>query len=89
MGDEANVASFVPSFEKDTASHLATQDLSQLKIDELTPLTPMIISRQATINIGIAPAREKEEESSLHENSVPLLTFFLLDCVPIQAQSVT
>jgi hypothetical protein len=30
----------------------ATQNLSTLKIDELTPLTPEVISRQATINIG-------------------------------------
>jgi hypothetical protein len=28
------------------------QDLSKLKIEELTPLTPDVISRQATINIG-------------------------------------
>lgn len=32
--------------------HLATQDLSKLDIDQLTPLTPEVISRQATINIG-------------------------------------
>lgn len=32
--------------------HLATQDLSKLDIDSLTPLTPEVISRQATINIG-------------------------------------
>eukprot|EP00039_Didymoeca_costata_P024309 m.9995 g.9995 ORF g.9995 m.9995 type:complete len:461 (-) comp4177_c0_seq1:563-1945(-) len=31
---------------------LAVQDLSKLKIEELTPLTPEVISRQATINIG-------------------------------------
>ena len=28
------------------------QDLSKLKVEELTPLTPEVISRQATINIG-------------------------------------
>ena len=28
------------------------QDLSKLKVGELTPLTPEVISRQATINIG-------------------------------------
>ena len=31
---------------------LAVQDLEKLKIDEITPLTPEIISRQATQNIG-------------------------------------
>lgn len=31
------------------------QDLATLNIEELTPLTPEVISRQATINIG-APA---------------------------------
>eukprot|EP00041_Stephanoeca_diplocostata_P006929 m.95913 g.95913 ORF g.95913 m.95913 type:complete len:461 (+) comp16624_c1_seq1:292-1674(+) len=33
--------------------HLATQDLSKLDIGELNPLTPEVISRQATINIGV------------------------------------
>lgn len=33
-------------------SKLKAQDLSTLKIDELTPLSPEVISRQATINIG-------------------------------------
>eukprot|EP00049_Salpingoeca_infusionum_P002295 m.55498 g.55498 ORF g.55498 m.55498 type:complete len:456 (-) comp11491_c0_seq2:504-1871(-) len=33
-------------------SGLAVQDLSKLDINALTPLTPEIISRQATINIG-------------------------------------
>jgi len=32
--------------------HLATQDLATLDINTLTPLTPEVISRQATINIG-------------------------------------
>jgi translation initiation factor 2 subunit 3 len=32
--------------------HLAVQDLSSLRIEDLTPLTPDVISRQATINIG-------------------------------------
>ena len=36
--------------EKQT--HLAVQDLSKLDITKLTPLTPEVISRQATINIG-------------------------------------
>ncbi|CAM1295479.1 eif2s3 (predicted) [Pycnogonum litorale] len=32
--------------------HLSKQDLSKLKVEELTPLTPEVISRQATVNIG-------------------------------------
>ena len=32
--------------------HLSVQDLRNLKIDELNPLTPEVISRQATINVG-------------------------------------
>eukprot|EP00128_Syssomonas_multiformis_P001877 Colp12_sorted_trinity150504_noHs@15289 len=32
--------------------HLMTQDLATLDISKLTPLTPEVISRQATINIG-------------------------------------
>jgi len=32
--------------------HLAKQDLSKLDVAELNPLTPEVISRQATINIG-------------------------------------
>merc|ERR1712137_83717 len=32
--------------------HLAKQDLSQLDVTKLNPLTPEVISRQATINIG-------------------------------------
>ena len=32
--------------------HLKVQDLAKLKLQELTPLTPEVISRQATINIG-------------------------------------
>lgn len=31
---------------------LAVQDLKKLDIEKLTPLTPEVISRQATINIG-------------------------------------
>ena len=32
--------------------HLSKQDLNKLDVAELTPLTPEVISRQATINIG-------------------------------------
>ena len=33
-------------------SHLAPQTLEGLNPEELTPLSPQVISRQATINIG-------------------------------------
>eukprot|EP01104_Vermistella_antarctica_P018961 TRINITY_DN7220_c0_g1_i1.p1 TRINITY_DN7220_c0_g1~~TRINITY_DN7220_c0_g1_i1.p1 ORF type:complete len:485 (-),score=127.85 TRINITY_DN7220_c0_g1_i1:83-1513(-) len=39
------------SYAADT-SHLMTQDLAKLVEADLTPLTPHVISRQATINIG-------------------------------------
>lgn len=32
--------------------HLSKQDLSKLEVEKLNPLTPEVISRQATINIG-------------------------------------
>ena len=32
--------------------HLSKQDLNGLDIGKLTPLSPEVISRQATINIG-------------------------------------
>lgn len=32
--------------------HLAKQDLAKLDVTKLTPLSPEVISRQATINIG-------------------------------------
>jgi len=35
-----------------TQPHLAKQDLKTLDVSKLTPLTPEVISRQATINIG-------------------------------------
>lgn len=39
------------SKKKDT-SHLAPQDISKLDLTKITPLTPEVMSRQATINIG-------------------------------------
>lgn len=39
--------------DDEETSFLAKQDLSKLDITKLTPLTPEVISRQATINIGI------------------------------------
>ena len=44
--DEKNI-------DDEDTSGLAVQDLSKLVLSELTPLTPNVISRQATINIGI------------------------------------
>lgn len=38
--------------ERPKQNYLAVQDLSKLNVKELTPLTPEVISRQATINIG-------------------------------------
>eukprot|EP01083_Nonionella_stella_P235402 827780_1 len=35
-----------------TQKHLATQDLTTLDPTQLTALTPEVISRQATINVG-------------------------------------
>jgi len=47
MSSDAVSTSFVP-----TGSKLRPQDLSKLNLSELTPLSPEVISRQATINIG-------------------------------------
>lgn len=49
---EADVASAVPSGQKKDTSHLAKQDLATLDPSKLTPLSPEVISRQATINVG-------------------------------------
>lgn len=49
---EDEVATAVPSGQKRDTSHLAKQDLATLDPSTLTPLTPFVISRQATINIG-------------------------------------
>lgn len=40
------------SESKESKDNLPPQDLSKLKVEELTPLTPMVMARQATINIG-------------------------------------
>jgi len=39
-------------FGSSGGSKLKQQDLSKLNINELNPLSPEVISRQATINIG-------------------------------------
>ena len=41
-----------PAAPASTSSHLAEQDLATMDPSKLTPLTPEVISRQATINIG-------------------------------------
>lgn len=49
---EESVTSMEPPLEKGDTSHLLAQDLSTLDPTTLTPLSPEVISRQATINIG-------------------------------------
>lgn len=49
---EDSVASAIPSGGRRDTSHLATQDLTNLDPSKLTALSPEVISRQATINIG-------------------------------------
>lgn len=49
MTDDIGI--IAPTGVKDT-SHLKQQNLATLEVEKLTPLTPEVISRQATINIG-------------------------------------
>ena len=51
MSDE-NVVASAKIGGKKTADHLMKQNLEALGIENLTPVTPEVISRQATINIG-------------------------------------
>jgi hypothetical protein len=51
MADEEVVAQGRVGAGGDT-SHLAKQSLETLDVNKLTPLSPEVISRQATINIG-------------------------------------
>ena len=46
-----DIGVIAPTNKKDT-SHLMKQDLATLDVSKLTPLSPEVISRQATINIG-------------------------------------
>ena len=67
MADEENVVSFHSNSYTRTdtegkQSQLAKQDLNTLDVEKLDALTPEVISRQATINIGAF--------------SVPFLFFF-------------
>eukprot|EP00357_Protocruzia_adherens_P005964 CAMPEP_0115035580 /NCGR_PEP_ID=MMETSP0216-20121206/41540_1 /TAXON_ID=223996 /ORGANISM="Protocruzia adherens, Strain Boccale" /LENGTH=487 /DNA_ID=CAMNT_0002415101 /DNA_START=146 /DNA_END=1609 /DNA_ORIENTATION=- len=50
--EEVKATTTTPAPNIDPQSGLLTQDLENLNPSELTPLTPEIISRQATINIG-------------------------------------
>ncbi|TKR93387.1 hypothetical protein L596_007854 [Steinernema carpocapsae] len=52
MSATAEVETKADAQEDVGQSWLATQDLNKLNIDQLTPLTEEVISRQATINIG-------------------------------------
>jgi len=49
---EDEVASVIPGSVRKDTSHLVQQDLATLDPKKLTPLSPEVISRQATINIG-------------------------------------
>jgi len=49
--DETIAESEMTGIAEDT-SHLSKQDLATLEVSKLTPLSPEVISRQATINIG-------------------------------------
>lgn len=50
---EGDIASAVPTGHRKDTSHLAKQDLATLDPSKLNALSPEVISRQATINIGI------------------------------------
>jgi hypothetical protein len=49
---EADVASAVPSAHLKDTSYLSKQDYSKLDLKSLSAVTPEIMSRQATLNIG-------------------------------------
>eukprot|EP00760_Papus_ankaliazontas_P038785 PhM_4_TR9307/c0_g1_i1/m.24446/K03242/EIF2S3; translation initiation factor 2 subunit 3 len=49
---ETDVANFQMNMGEDKSVGLKTQNLDNLNVAELSPLTPEVISRQATINIG-------------------------------------
>ena len=48
----AEASSSSSSAPKSKQPHLSVQDLATLNEAELNPLSPQVISRQATINIG-------------------------------------
>lgn len=51
---------------------MLSQDLTNLKVEELTPLTPEVISRQATINIGTAAATCFARERQMYSLGLPV-----------------
>lgn len=50
--EESAAPAAAPAGGRSASSRLAVQDISKLDPAKLTPLTPEVISRQATINIG-------------------------------------
>lgn len=50
--EETYTSFAVDDLQNQDNSHLAEQTLENLNVNELTPLSPQVISRQATINIG-------------------------------------
>jgi hypothetical protein len=52
QADESITTFTIEGEDKLDTSHLAKQDLATLDPSKLTPLSPEVISRQATINIG-------------------------------------
>jgi hypothetical protein len=47
------------------SKQLRVQDLGKLDVTQLNPLSPEVISRQATINIGAHAPVEKKERDTL------------------------
>ena len=56
------------------------QDLTTLKVEELTPLTPDVISRQATINIGTRAASPARGPAPSAHSTTLLTTGFSPTC---------
>lgn len=54
---QLSAARLVPFLRLCSHASVSVQDLSKLNLQELTPLTPEVISRQATINIGACAVR--------------------------------
>ena len=52
MSDAHETAAAKPA-PVDKSAHLAVQDLATLDVSQLNPLSPNVISRQATINVGM------------------------------------
>ena len=74
----------------ETQPHLAMQDIN-VNIETLTPLTPEIISRQATINIGtighVAHGKSTLVRAISGVNVSLILDFSLsIDCAPLQGK---